>query len=406
VKLHRIWRRGTARTAPAAPAGPEPQVIQFDQDQLREMSAMFAAPRWLRDLGIASWLVVGVAALLVGLTWLLGIMDTIVGPVLVGLILATVCTPGVSWLARHRVPRAAGAALVLLVILAVGVVIIMLVVSGLVGQKDSITTAVNNAVDKLQGWAQDAGVDASGASSANKNVSQAVPDILSTLVNGVAHGIQGLTSLAFGISFSIFSIFFLLKDGPALRGFVERHMGAPLPVARTITGGVISSMRRYFLGVTIVGAFNAAVVGIGAIVLGVPLAGTIAVVTFVLAYIPFIGAFVAGAFAVLIALGAQGTGAAVAMLVIVILANGALQNIVQPIAMGATLRMNPLLILVVTVGAGALFGMVGMVLAAPLTASAIHISADLASARAAAKTDVTPEPEPPPDTAAEATWFS
>ena len=88
---------------------------------------------------------------------------------------------------------------------------------------------------------------------------------------------------------------------------------------------------------TIVAAFNAVVVGLGALVLGVPLAGTIAVVTFVTAYVPFIGAFVSGAFAVVLALGSQGTHRALIMLVIVILANGLLQNIVQPIAFGATL---------------------------------------------------------------------
>jgi putative heme transporter len=71
--------------------------------------------------------------------------------------------------------------------------------------------------------------------------------------------------------------------------------------------------------------------------------------------------------------------------VIVILANGALQNIVQPIAMGATLRMNPLLILVVTISAGAFFGMAGMILAAPLTSAAIHISRDLARVRGETK---------------------
>ncbi len=115
-----------------------------------------------------------------------------------------------------------------------------------------------------------------------------------------------------------------------------------------------------------------------------PLAGTIAVVTLVTAYIPFIGAVVAGAFAVLLALGTQGTTTALIMLVIVILANGMLQNIVSPIAMGATLEMNPLLILVVTISAGAFFGTAGMVLAAPLTSAAIHISSDLARVRAAA----------------------
>ena len=68
-----------------------------------------------------------------------------------------------------------------------------------------------------------------------------------------------------------------------------------------------------------------------------PLAGTIAVVTFVGAYVPFVGAWVAGAFAVLIALGTEGTDAAVVMAVVALLANGVLQQMIQPFVMGATL---------------------------------------------------------------------
>jgi predicted PurR-regulated permease PerM len=83
------------------------------------------------------------------------------------------------------------------------------------------------------------------------------------------------------------------------------------------------------------------------------------------------------------------------MLLIVLLANGMLQNIVQPIAMGATLRMNPLLILVVTISAGAFFGIAGMILAAPLTSAAIHISGDLARVRRASAAPAT-APAPPP----------
>ena len=113
-----------------------------------------------------------------------------------------------------------------------------------------------------------------------------------------------------------------------------------------------------------------------------PLAGTIAVVVFVTAYIPFIGAFISGAFAVILTLSSQGTTAAAIMLVVVILANGLLQNIVQPIAFGATLDLNPLVVLIVTIGFGSLFGMIGMVLAAPLTSAALHISQELAAARA------------------------
>jgi predicted PurR-regulated permease PerM len=116
----------------------------------------------------------------------------------------------------------------------------------------------------------------------------------------------------------------------------------------------------------------------------VPLAGTIGVVTFITAYVPYIGAFVAGAFAVVIALGANGTSTALVMLVVVILANGLLQNIVQPFAMGSALDLHPLVVLVLTIAAGCIFGMIGLVLAAPITSAIVHISRDLARARVAA----------------------
>ena len=111
--------------------------------------------------------------------------------------------------------------------------------------------------------------------------------------------------------------------------------------------------------------------------IGVPLAGTIAVVTFVAAFVPFVGAWVAGGFAVLIALGTVGTDAAIVMAVVSLLANSVLQQMIQPLVMGATLGLNPLVVLVVTIGAGALFGMVGLTLAAPLTSAAVHISNEL-----------------------------
>ena len=154
-----------------------------------------------------------------------------------------------------------------------------------------------------------------------------------------------------------------------------------------MTNNVLTALRRYFLGVTIVAIFNGAVVGLGAWALGVPLAGTIAVVTFVTAYVPFIGAFVSGAFAVILALAAEGTQTAAIMLVIVLLANGLLQNVLQPVAFGATLGLNPLAVLIVTIAAGALFGMVGLILGAPLTSAVVHISRDLRAARAAAEAE-------------------
>jgi putative heme transporter len=369
------------------------QVDPLDERELVELSAVFAAPRWLRDLGFASWLTVGALLLLLGLVWLLGATATITQPVVAGFVIACVTSPLVRFLGRHGIGRAAGAAVVLLLILAVGVLVVVLVIGGITSQSAQLSAAASDAGDKISGWLDDLGVDPSSASSATDSAQRDATSTVSTLVHGIATGISGLTSLVLGLSFALLSIFFLLKDGPAMRAWLVRHMGVPLPVGRIITGDVIVALQRYFGGVTIVAAFNAFVVGIGALLLGVPLVGTIALVTFICAYIPYIGAAAAGALAVVVALGSEGTQTAVLMLVVVILANGALQQLVQPLAYGAALDLNPLVVLVVTVGAGALFGMVGLVLAAPFTSAAVHISADLARAHAATPQ---PEPEPPP----------
>lgn len=377
--------RGEATSPGKAPQETRsPAVVELDPDQLRELSAVFAAPRWLRDVGFASWLLVGLAALLGGLIAILAATSEITQPVIAGLVVATVAVPLVTWLQGHGVPRAAGAGLVLLALVVLAIVIVFLVVGGITSQSDEIGSDASAATDKLQSWLKDLGLNDSGASKTTDSVQTATSATISTLVHGIVTGIRGIASLAFGLSFAALSVFFLLKDGPRMRLWLDGHLGAPLPVARTITGEVIVSLRRYFGGVTIVAAFNAVVVGVGALLLDVPLAGTIAVVTFVTAYIPYIGAFVAGAFAVVLALGSQGTTTAVIMLIVVILANGVLQQVVQPIAFGATLNLNPLVVLVVTIGAGCLFGMVGLILAAPLTSAAVHISAKLAELRARA----------------------
>jgi predicted PurR-regulated permease PerM len=338
----------------------------------------FGTPRWLRDLGRSSWLLVGLLLLVVGLIWLLAETYTIVGPMVCALIVAVVAMPLVQWLDR-RMPRALAAALVLLAVAALAVVIVVIVIAGITGQSAEISAEAAAGADRLQGWLKSLGVDSSSASGATTTAKHAAPQMISTLVHGVVHGIRGLASLLFGMSFAALGTFFLLKDGPRMRRTVDRHLGIPEPLAHTITSSVITSLRGYFRGVTLVAGFNGIVVGLAALILDVPLAGTIGVVTFVTAYVPYIGAVVAGTFAVLLALGAQGTGVAVAMLIVVILANGLLQNIVQPFAMGSALHLNPLVVLVVTIGAGCLFGMLGLVLAAPLVSATVRVAKTLNS---------------------------
>ena len=93
----------------------------------------------------------------------------------------------------------------------------------------------------MEGWANDAGAD--DTSEAKKDVNVAVEGAGSTLLHGLASGIEGLTSVAFFVSFVLFSTFFLLKDFSSIRRFVDSHLGIPVPVATTVTDNVLSSLR-------------------------------------------------------------------------------------------------------------------------------------------------------------------
>ena len=393
-----IRARLTHRGRKEADAPDESGVLEIDPG---ELSRLFVAPPWLRDAGIVAWLLVGIVLVLVGAVWLLALTSSIVLPVLTASIIAAVGAPVVGWLQRHRIHRGIASGLVLLGIVLIGVALAIVVLGGITSQVPDISAKLHEAVDKIAQWLKDLGVGDQTAEHAQSEANSTFNALGKLLIDGVASKLSQLASFAGFASLTAISLFFLLKDGPSLRGWVERHSGLPQPVARIVTHELLRSLRGYFRGMTAVAAFNGAVVGGGAYLIGVPLAGTIAIVTFIGGYIPYLGAWTAGIFAVVLALGSKGTDAAIAMAVIALLANGALQQVVQPFAYGAALDLHPLAVLIVTVGGGALFGMIGLVLAAPVTSAIVRISHDLARARAAADAEAetaaaaAPAPAPP-----------
>ena len=349
-----------------------------------ELAGLFAAPKWLRDLGRTAWLAVGVTLAVVGLVWLLSLTDTIVTPVITAAVIAAVASPLISALEDRGIARGIATALLLVAFLLLAVLVALIVLGGITSQAAQIRVELRSAKDTIVGWATDAGVAPDTAAKGRDDVSNAIGDALPALLHGLGHGLKQLSSLIVFLGLTFLSTFFLLKDGPQIRRWAEAHMGIPQRPAHAMTQRVLESLRGYFVGVTAVAVFNAVVVAVGALIVGVPLAGTIAVVTFLGAYVPYLGAWTAGIFSVLVALGGSGADAAVGMIVVQLLANGILQQLVQPIAYGAALGIHPLAVLVVTIAAGSLFGAVGLILAAPLTSAATRIAADLARGRSEA----------------------
>jgi putative heme transporter len=338
-------------------------------------------PRWFLRWGMGAWLVVGMFLVVIGSVWLLALTSSIAMPLLAGFVIGAVAGVIPDYLERRGWPRAAGAAVVMLGLVAIGVLTVGLVLGGISSQSSQIDASRTHALDRVRGWAQDLGI--TSAPQAAAEIKTAVPEIGRTLLKGVLGGISGLGSVLVFLGFTAFASFFLLKDGPSMGRWIERHMGMEPAEARIVLDDIIHALRSYFLGLTIVAAVSTAGVVVGAAIVGVPLLGTIALVTFIASYVPILGAWTAGIFAVALALGDQGTTAALIMALIVFLSNGPLQQIVQPIAYGATLQLNPLLVFSLTIAAGTLFGMVGLVLAAPLTSAAVRVSKDLRELRVA-----------------------
>src|SRR6476659_5287394 len=191
-----------------------------------QLNEALATPSWLRDLGRSSWLLVGLFALLGGLIWLLAATYTIVG----ALIVSVVAAPIVGRLARHM-PRALAAVIVLLAVGAIVVLVVVIVVAGITGQSAWLSAAASAGVDRLHGWLTSSGVDSSSAAGAASAVKEAAPQMIHTLVHGVVTGIAGLASILFGLSLAGLGTFFLLKDGPGMRRWVDRHLGVPEAVA-------------------------------------------------------------------------------------------------------------------------------------------------------------------------------
>jgi putative heme transporter len=175
-------------------------------------------------------------------------------------------------------------------------------------------------------------------------------------------------------------MYYLLKDGTRFRrSLVAQFDPAHRDDIDDLIGDSSRILRDYGRGRTVMSAIVAAVIGLASLLLGLPLVFTIIVVNFIGGYIPYIGAFLGGGLAVIVALGDGGLGEAAVMLVVVLAANLLLENFIEPKVMGRTLNIHPLIVLVVTALGGVIGGIVGLILAVPFYAIARNAIARLRS---------------------------
>jgi len=341
-----------------------------------ELPLLRGLPDWFRTLGEGAWLLVGMALLAAITLLLLALISDLVIPLIFAAILAMIFVPLVDVLERWRIPRWLGAVLVVLIAVALMAFVAWIVVAGLVSREPGITREATAGLQAVP--------IADLTEPSAEQLTAVAADVVRLVVGGVLSGLGSVTVLIVGTVTGVFILLFLMKDWRLIIDGTAERISSVLrlepPVGREIVSDVIHTFRSYTWGLTIVGAMNAVVTGLGALALGVPLAGSIAIVTFLTSYIPFFGAFVSGAFAVVIAFSAQNLSTALAMLAIVLLSNNTLQNLLEPVAFGQALRLHPLTVMLVTTAGTLLFGVLGATLAAPVTAVTLRTVGTLGDA--------------------------
>ena len=331
-------------------------------------AAIGAGLTWMAAWGLRIALI---AVGFVVLGYVIGMFWSVVWPVVLAILLTTVLRPPAGWLIRHRLPPALASAVALLV--AVGVVtgIFVAIAPSVVGQGQQIANGVVAGIGQIRGWLAgppfNLGEGELGGllDTATRQVQQSATTIAGGVLTGVSAFASGLLNVVLALVLS----FFFIKDGPrflpwltAISGpSVGRHLSAVLSRMWAVLGGFIRVQ-------AMVSLIDAVLIGIGLVVMSVPLALPLAVLTFLGGFIPIIGALVAGALAVLIALVTQGLTTAIVVLVIIVAVQQLEGNVLQPLLQGQSLRLHGAVVLLGVTAGGSMGGIGGAFLAVPVVA--------------------------------------
>ncbi|MET0189837.1 MAG: AI-2E family transporter [Pseudonocardia sediminis] len=316
-------------------------------------------------------LLTAAGATLIGL--LIGQLWSIVFPVLMALLVATVLWPPAAWLRRHKVPPALASAIVLLLGLGVVAGLITIVGTSVSGSVGQIAASVSAGIEAIGDWLTGPPLNL-GQSQLDTVVQTGIDRVQSSISAIATNVLATVGSFASGLVTTVLTLvlaFLFVKDGPKFLPWVRKVAGAG-------AGGHVSEvMRRIWTTISefirtqaVVAFVDALFIGIGLLIVGVPLALPLAVITFLGGFIPIVGAVVAGALAVLVALVSNGFTAAVIVLLIVLAVQQIEGNVLQPILQSRSLGLHAAVVLLAVTAGSTLYGIAGAFLSVPVTAAA------------------------------------
>lgn len=318
----------------------------------------------------------GVAVAVVALAQL----RIVVLPMIVALLLSTVLVPPVAWVQHLGVPRLLATWLVLLASLGTFVGVVVLAAPSVAQEFKDLGPTLAEGIDQVETWLVEGPLELS-RNQIDRYSDQALEQLRSSggsIASGVLAGAILAGEVLAGLLLVVVLVFFFVKDGAKMCAFAlsqvrEEHRDLVCALSRRVwrvVGG-------YVRGTALVAVVDAVIIGIGLLVIGVPLVLPLVMLTFFGAFFPLVGAVVAGTVAALVALVSGGPGDALLVLGVVVLVQQIEGDVLAPLVLGRAVRLHPVVIIVALTGGAVIGGLIGAFLAVPTAAVAVAVGSEL-----------------------------
>ncbi|HJF13444.1 MAG TPA: AI-2E family transporter [Enteractinococcus helveticum] len=318
-----------------------------------------------------SWRVLLIIVMSAVAIWLLSHVSLLVIPILIAALLATLLQPAHRFLLKLKFPPVLSSLTLTLAFVLIVVALLTLagqqLAAGFVTMQASVSAGIRDFIALVESW---------GISFDALNYQELLNDLVSTLQansGAILSGALGFgstaTNIGAGMIMALFALIFFLKDGPKIWSFLLNFV--PRIHRRAVDGagyagwGALGSYVRVQIFVAFVDALG---IGLGAWLLGVPLAMPLGVLVFLGSFVPIVGAVLTGAVAVLLALVANDWINALLMLLVVLAVQQIESNVLQPLVMGKAVNLHPLAVFLAVSAGIATLGLVGAVFAVPILA--------------------------------------
>lgn len=331
-------------------------------------------PHWLRVSAAWAWRLAVLVIAGLAVFSLLAQLLVVSLPVIIALILSTLCVPLADRLRARGIPDAAAASIVVLGGLLVIVGVFVLIAPSFASQVGDLGQSLQDGYDDVLSWLQTGplGIDRAQLT----DMTDSIRDMFSSgegggsaIFSGVLAGAVAVVEVFTALALTVILLFFFVKDGKDIVDwFLARTPDHSEETVRAVGRRAWGALAGYVRGTATIAMIDAVGITIGLLVLGVPLAGPLFILILLGGFLPVIGAFAAGLVAVLVALAAVGPVKAVILLGVILGVQQMEGHILQPMIMKRAVSLHPIVILVSLAAGAALFGIVGAFLSVPIAA--------------------------------------